>query len=118
MVAFLGMLIEPDDVSVLIKDRREFPALHFKYDPEQTDPQPAAFFREFAVIHPSVESHSGTDLSEGFLFKVGQADAAAALGFSPRLLSEMENGRDTVAYGKVLRYAGYLAMDLVLRERG
>ena len=48
---------------------------------------------------------------------IRQADAAAALGYSPRLLSEIENGRDTVAYGKILRYAGYLAMDLVLRER-
>jgi len=49
---------------------------------------------------------------------IRQADAAASLGYSPRLLSEIENGRDTVAYGKVLRYAGYLAMDLVIRERG
>ena len=49
---------------------------------------------------------------------IRQADAAAALGFSPRLLSEIENGRDTVGYGKVLKYAGFLAMDLVLRERG
>ena len=49
---------------------------------------------------------------------IRQVDAAAALGFSPRLLSEIENGRDTVAYGKILRYAGYLAMDVVLRERG
>lgn len=49
---------------------------------------------------------------------IRQADAAADLGFSPRLLSELENGRDTVSYGKVLKYAGYLAMDLVIRERG
>lgn len=49
---------------------------------------------------------------------IRQADAARSLGFSPRLVSEIERGRDTVAYGKVLRYAGYLAMDLVLRERG
>ena len=48
---------------------------------------------------------------------IRQADAAAALGFSSRLLSEIENGRDTVAYGKIIRYAGYLAMDVVLRER-
>ena len=48
---------------------------------------------------------------------IRQADAAASLGYSPRL-SEIENGRDTVAYGKILRYAGYLAMDLVIRERG
>lgn len=49
---------------------------------------------------------------------IRQADAAAELGYSPRLLSEIENGRDTVAYGKVLRYAGYLALDVVVRERG
>ena len=65
----------------------------------------------------------GTDLGKALRERrrslgIRQVDAAAALGFSPRLLSEMENGRDTVAYGKVLRYAGYLAMDLVLRERG
>ena len=49
---------------------------------------------------------------------IRQADAAAALGYSPRLLSEIENGRDTVAYGKILRYAGYLALDVIVRERG
>lgn len=49
---------------------------------------------------------------------IRQADAALALGFSPRLVSEIERGRDTVAYGKILRYAGYLAMDIVLRARG
>lgn len=48
---------------------------------------------------------------------IRQADAAAALGFSSRLLSEIENGRDTVGYGKVLKYAGFLAMDLILRKR-
>lgn len=50
----------------------------------------------------------------GFL----QATVARDLGFSTRLISEIENGRDTVAYGKILRYAGYLGMDLVIRERG
>ena len=49
---------------------------------------------------------------------IRQEDAARALGFSTRLVSEIENGRDTVAYGKVLRYAGYLAMDVILRPRG
>ena len=49
---------------------------------------------------------------------IRQADAANALGYSPRLLSEIENGRDTVAYGKILRYAGFLGLDIVLRERG
>ena len=47
-----------------------------------------------------------------------QTDVATALGFSTRLISEIENGRDSVAYGKILKYAGFLAMDLVLRERG
>ena len=49
---------------------------------------------------------------------IRQSDAATALGYSPRLLSEVENGRDTVAYGKILRYAGFLGIDVVLRERG
>ena len=49
---------------------------------------------------------------------IRQEDAARALGFSTRLVSEIENGRDTVAYGKILRYAGYLAMDVILRSRG
>ena len=65
----------------------------------------------------------GTDLGDALRGRrrtlgIRQADAAAALGFSPRLLSEIENGRDTVAYGKILRYAGFLGLDLVLRERG
>ena len=47
-----------------------------------------------------------------------QADVAADLGFSARLISEIENGRETVAYGKILRYADYLAMDLAIRPRG
>ena len=47
-----------------------------------------------------------------------QSKAARDLGFSPRLVSDIENGRDTVAYGKILRYASYLGMDLLIRERG
>lgn len=47
-----------------------------------------------------------------------QADVARDLGYSARLISEIENGRDTVAYGKILRYAEFLAMDVVIRERG
>ena len=47
-----------------------------------------------------------------------QADVARDLGYSPRLLSEIENGRETVGYGKILRYASYLAMDLIIQERG
>ncbi len=65
----------------------------------------------------------GQDLGEALrrrrrFLQIRQADAAAALGFSPRLLSEIENGRETVAYGKIMRYAGYLGMDIVIRERG
>ena len=47
-----------------------------------------------------------------------QADVARDLGYSPRLLSEIENGRETVGYGKILRYADYLAMDFIIQERG
>ena len=47
-----------------------------------------------------------------------QACAAKDLGFSVRLVSEIENGRDTVAYGKILKYANYLAIDFIARERG
>ena len=49
---------------------------------------------------------------------IRQVDAARDLHFSQRLISEIENGRETVAYGKILRYAEYLAMDMVIRERG
>ena len=78
VLPFFRMLIQPDDMSVFIKDCREFPALHFEYDPEQTDSQPSALFHELAVIHPSVEPHPGTDFPKGFLFKVGQTYAAAS----------------------------------------
>ena len=47
-----------------------------------------------------------------------QVKVAQDLGFSNRLVSEIEHGRDTVAYDKILRYADYLGMDLILRERG
>lgn len=46
-----------------------------------------------------------------------QSKAAADLGFSPRLVSEIENGRETVAYGKILRYAGYLGLEVFVREK-
>lgn len=49
----------------------------------------------------------------GFL----QSKVAQDLGYSERLISEIENGRETVAYGKILRYAGYLGLVLVLQER-
>ena len=47
-----------------------------------------------------------------------QQHVAEFLGFSPRLVGEMERGRDTVAIGKVMRYANGLGIDLVLRTRG
>ena len=47
-----------------------------------------------------------------------QQRVAEFLGFSPRLVGEMERGRDTVAIGKVMRYANGLGIDLVLRTRG
>lgn len=66
---------------------------------------------------------SGSDLGSALRQRrralgIRQADAAVDLGYSPRLLSEIENGRDTVGYGKILRYAEYLAMNVVLQERG
>ena len=47
-----------------------------------------------------------------------QQDVAEFLRFSPRLIGEMERGRDTVAIGKVMRYANGLGIDFVLRARG
>lgn len=65
----------------------------------------------------------GTDLGHALRDRrkhlgILQSKAAADLGFSHRLVSEIENGRDTVAYGKILRYASYLGMGLVIREHG
>ncbi len=45
-----------------------------------------------------------------------QADVAEITGFSERLISEIERGRDSVAYGKIMRYAGALGMLLSLKE--
>ena len=66
---------------------------------------------------------SGKDLGKALRLRrrelgLLQADVARDLGYSARLISEIENGRDTVAYGKILRYAEFLAMDVVIRERG
>ncbi|MBR3234516.1 MAG: helix-turn-helix domain-containing protein [Atopobiaceae bacterium] len=65
----------------------------------------------------------GTDLGQALRSRrknlgILQSKVAHDLGFSPRLVSEIENGRDTVTYGKILRYANYLGTDLVIRERG
>lgn len=64
----------------------------------------------------------GTDLGNALRTRrkelgILQAKAACDLGFSNRLVSEIERGRSTVAYEKILRYADYLGMNLVLRER-
>ena len=47
-----------------------------------------------------------------------QSELAQFCGFSQRLISEMERGRDTVAINKVMRYANALGIDLVLSIRG
>ncbi len=46
-----------------------------------------------------------------------QEDVASMLGYSPRLVGEIERGRDTVGFGKVLAYATGLGVDLVAAER-
>ncbi len=46
-----------------------------------------------------------------------QEDVASMLGYSPRLIGEMERGRDTVAFGKILAYATGLGIDLIAAER-
>ncbi len=46
-----------------------------------------------------------------------QEELAEGLGFSPRLIGEMERGRGTVGIDKVLRYATNLGIDLVAIER-
>ncbi|MCH3942448.1 MAG: helix-turn-helix domain-containing protein [Atopobiaceae bacterium] len=47
-----------------------------------------------------------------------QAQVAMLMGCSPRLISEIERGRDTVAIGTVLRLVTGLGMDVILKERG
>ena len=42
---------------------------------------------------------------------------AKMLGFSPRLVGEIERGRGTVAFDKVLWYAKNLGMDIILDRR-
>lgn len=46
-----------------------------------------------------------------------QEEVADALGFSPRLVGEIERGRGTVGIDKVFAYATMLGMDIVVFER-
>lgn len=46
-----------------------------------------------------------------------QEFVADMLGFSPRLIGEMERGRGTVAFDRMLAYANGLGIDLAAFER-
>ena len=46
-----------------------------------------------------------------------QEEVAPVVGMSPRLVGEIERGRDTVGIGKVLRLCQVLGLDIELRER-
>lgn len=46
-----------------------------------------------------------------------QEEVAEMLGFSPRLVGEIERGRGTVGIDKVLIYATSLGIDLIAFER-
>lgn len=46
-----------------------------------------------------------------------QAEVAEYLGFSPRLIGEMERGRGSVAFERMLKYAINLGIDLAAFER-
>ncbi|WP_418244768.1 helix-turn-helix domain-containing protein [Ellagibacter isourolithinifaciens] len=50
-------------------------------------------------------------------FGYTQEEVAEMLGFSPRLVGEIERGRGTVGIDKVLSYALALGIDLVALER-
>ena len=47
-----------------------------------------------------------------------QMDVARLCGFSQRLISEIERGRETVAINKVMLYAQGLGIDFALLGRG
>ena len=47
-----------------------------------------------------------------------QVQAAALTGFSPRLIGEIERGRGTVGFDKVLLYANGVGIDLFAAGRG
>lgn len=47
-----------------------------------------------------------------------QVQAAALTGFSPRLIGEIEHGRGTVGFDKVLLYANGVGIDLFALARG
>ncbi len=50
-------------------------------------------------------------------FGYTQEDLADMLGFSPRLVGEIERGRGTVGIDKVLAFATALGVDVVAFER-
>lgn len=50
-------------------------------------------------------------------FGYTQEEVADALGFSPRLVGEIERGRGTVGMDKVIAYATAMGVDLVALER-
>ena len=47
-----------------------------------------------------------------------QEEVADMLGFSPRLVGEIERGRGTVGVDKVLRYATAIGVDIIAIKRG
>lgn len=50
--------------------------------------------------------------------QLSQVEAAALCNVSPRLLSELERGRDTVGVGLVLQVLATLGVDVVAAPRG
>ena len=65
---------------------------------------------------------SGRDLGEMLKMRrkelsIRQADLAEATGISPRLLGEMERGKEGIAWSKILMVANMLGIDLVLEVR-
>ncbi len=47
-----------------------------------------------------------------------QEQVALGIGMSPRLIGEMERGRGTVGFDRVITYANNLGIDLVVKPRG
>lgn len=47
-----------------------------------------------------------------------QEFCAEMLGYSPRLIGEIERGRGSVGFEKILRYSMGLGMDMIVDQRG
>ena len=47
-----------------------------------------------------------------------QEFCAEMLGYSPRLIGEIERGRGSVGFEKILRYSMGLGMDIIIDRRG